>query len=259
MRNVEFNTKEGPQCHPIYDKAEADELKIAYKGYTGDLDEGDWILTDDAKVVKVLKIGRWPNGRRWIRTCTGTFPVDQTGARVDTQPRQCRLSIGGKLRDPYTQPLNDRLREWARLVALGRNRIDAYKQVFPTANSEAYIDTRTRALVKREDIRKVMAEELKDTLEALGIDNKRLLEGFLEIFDGGERDADRIAAGKILANVIGLLDGKKEKTTVNTFLGISSTELQKLEAGEAPTPIAGEVVDAPDNGEVSSAEDQLMG
>jgi hypothetical protein len=262
MRTVTVRTRQGHEDHFVYTPTEASNegVEFWHNGRHPDVKEGDWIKTDDGFVVQVLKYGKFDNGKRWIRTCTGSFLLDQDKVFIDTAKRKSRHSFSGTYRNPNSCPLSFGIKEFVRLYVQGKDRISAYKQAFPEASSEKYIDHKTRVLLSRKEVKRLMAEELKDVLGSLGIDDRFILRGMQDIAENGDQDSVRLAAFRDLAKVVGLIDGrKKETTTVQAFLGVSAAELAQL--GAPPTDVPVEVVQQPDlpEGEVESAEDSLLG
>lgn len=234
MRNVEWKSRQGPVCHPIYSREEADEIGIAYaENLRLDPAEGSWILTDDGFVVQILKAGLLRGKNRWIRTCTGTFNLDDGSTRVDTLPRTSRYSISGKQRPAsHVRPAP----EWEQfgiLLAMGKGPDEAYRACYPAANDPAYIRYQSTKLMRKPEVQVIVAEKIEEVLKALKIDNRFILGRYKELAENADSDAVSIAALNSLARIIGIMDmGQKKGQGVISFVGLSNEQLAAIEASQ---------------------------
>lgn len=230
MREVKYDTRQGPVVHMIYEPEEADRLGIEYftRSSFSLIRQGDWILTDDGYVVQVVRLGAGRNGQRWLRTCTGTFPLDERKAKIDTEPRESRYSFSGKIRKQSHQRFNDQMLHFAKLVARGMDIATAYKTVYPDTNSDRYAKEKGIQLLGKQEVQKALDKELGDILKALGIDREYVLSGYKELAEDADNDSVRLSSLNSLAKIIGLIDQKRSENNVNVFQGFDRAQLESI-------------------------------
>jgi hypothetical protein len=232
VRNVEWRSRQGPVCHPIYSREEADEIGIAYaENLRLDPAEGNWILTDDGFVVQILKCGTLRGDMRWIRTCTGTFPIDEKNTRVDTLPRASRYTLGGTQRAASHLKPTPEWEQFGILLAMGKGPDEAYRACYPAANDPAYIRYQATKLMRKPEVQLIMAEKIEEVLKALKIDNRFILGRYKELAENADSDAVSIAALNSLSRIVGIMDmGPKKGYGVTAFVGLTTDQLAAIEA-----------------------------
>ena len=244
MRNVEWRSRQGPVCHTIYERSEADELGIKYATkLREDPCEGLWILTDDGRVLQILKMGLLRNGQRWIRTAIGTYNVDDPGTVVDTAERASRWTLGGSYRKYSHQRPAPEWTQFGILVAAGMPPEAAYRAVYPEATKPAYIREKTTALLQKEEVRLIMSQKVEEVLKALHIDATFILRRYKDLAENADSDAVSIQALNSLSRIAGIIDpmGGKQVRGAPMFVGLSQEQLRMVE--DAYTrPILGTVV-----------------
>lgn len=221
MRNVEWNSRQGPVCHPVYERKEADDIGIEYlENARLTRSDGVWVLTDDEKVVKVLKYGVAPNGQRWIRTCTGTFSIDIPSVVVDTVDRASRFSMTGTKRTTSHKKRTPQWDAFASLVAMGTPLEDAYRQVYPEATSPRYIREKASLLASKKEVRDILARKVGDIMAELGITPEFILTRYKDLAEDADNDSVSLASLNSLAKIAGMMDQKEAAKSVNAFLGL---------------------------------------
>lgn len=257
---VRYRGRGGPEAHYIYSKREADQRGIPYFEKWRDFERvGQWVLTDDQQVVEVLACGKMRTGTRWLRTCTGTF-LSSPGTTLDTKPRDSRYTFNGL--KPKDQPfrVTHRIDTWARLFAQGKDPIKTYLQIFRNA-SEATAEARVHTLLQKEEVRAIVKEEIDSIMKELGIDDKYVIQGYKDLFEGADNDNVRLNSLNKIATIRGVLQPKQNQGTVtNVFAGFGEQKLAQLEAGDQgeviPHPAPdGEVEDEPETFESQFQED----
>tara|TARA_R100001082_G_C4344030_1_gene151453 strand:- start:107 stop:844 length:738 start_codon:yes stop_codon:yes gene_type:complete len=197
---------------------------------------GQWILTDDGQVCKVLKRGIFNNGKEYIRTLLGTYPIREN------------IHIGGKPADDIyrftksTKPRHskDKIEEptrreviFAKYCANGMPPEQAYLRVYPTDNSK-YAQTASNSLLKTERIQKLVSEEVKKMLGNVGIDEEYLLYNAKNIIDNNDgRDSDKLRAIEMLMKISGMFPSDKKTESLTVFQGFTTEQLKELEPTQA--------------------------
>ncbi len=197
---------------------------------------GQWILTDDGQVCKVLKRGSFSDGKEYIRTLLGTYPVREN------------IYIGGKPADDIyrftksTRPRHskDKIEEpsrreviFAKYCANGMPPEQAYLRVYPTDNSK-YAQTASNSLLKTERVQKLVSTEVKKMLGNVGIDEEYLLHNAKNIIDNVDgRDSDRLRAIEMLMKITGMFPSDKKTESLTVFQGFTSDQLKELDVSKA--------------------------
>lgn len=246
MRNVEWLSRQGPVCHPIYEREEADGLGIEYLSDPRSVrEQGQWILTDDGRVVQVLKYGRSATGKRWIRTCTGTFPIDEKVA-VDTATRPSRYTMGGTKRLESHQRHQAEWDIFAEMVAAGKNICEAYRIAYPDATCDRYIKEKALKLMQKAEVKKIVARKLDDVLTAQGVTPEYLIGRYKELADNADADSVSLASLNSLAKISGILDQGKKEHTAPVFLGLPQQLLDTVRES-VTVPVQAQVVPGEDD------------
>jgi hypothetical protein len=234
MRNVEWKSRQGPVCHPIYDREEADEIGVPYSvdPRVGP-QEGRWILTDDGKVVQILKAGPLGGGGSWIRTCTGTFNTADKKTIIDTLPRASRYTLGGAQRPTSHVTPAPEWEQFGILLAMGKGPDEAYRACYPGAHAPAYVREASTKLMRKPEVQLIVAEKIEEVLKALNIDNRFILGRYKELAENADSDAVSIAALNSLSRIVGIMDmGQKKGQGVISFVGLSNEQLAAIEASQ---------------------------
>ena len=193
---------------------------------------GDWVLTDDGKVLQVLRRYKTKTGE-CLGTCTGTYVVS-SDAVMDSVRKGDIYSISG--RNWYDRLVNRKEPtaceiRFAQRIALGENQVDAYLAVYPTKNEDA-AKKKAAILVKQERIQKLVRQDLKDSFSKLNIDLDYLIESAKDVVDGGKNDSDRLKALNMLWDAFGVVEQQKVTEVKGIFQGFQPEELTGIERKE---------------------------
>ena len=206
---------------------------------------GDWILTDDHCFIQVLRRGQMLRSkgkkkiREYIGTCTGTFPIGPN-VYMDTSRRANIYSFSGeKAPDDVLldrTKLSTREHLFVTYSVSGLSPGEAYLKAFPTKNAR-YAMEKGAKLIKTKRVAKAMKEELKPTLEKLGINDESVLKGIQEASKNAEKEDVRLRALFKLSDILDLEDKTKTSVTEITggvFKGFSQELLEEVKAPELP-------------------------
>ena len=212
-RSTVIKTRNGKEEHVFYTPAEADEIGLIVVENWRDGNAGDWILSDDSWVVKVLATGRLRRGTKWVRTPHGTYL--ETG-ELTTKKRASRFTFTGR-KPQHEFKMSKRIKAWAASVVMGQDAFKAYLNLFQPKNMD-WAERRVVFLLKQPEVMDFMRSELKPILEELGIDQKMVIEGYLNMFKEGDNDNVRFKCLNELALITGV---KEEKSSAlpDGFLG----------------------------------------
>ena len=221
--------------HPVYEDLDELPKDLVYLKDWRQAEIGDWVLADDGCILQVLRknnLAKRTNKVQYehtIGTCTGTFVARPT-VSMDTERRKNIYSMSGKHtiqsnRDRKKINSNEIL--FARALTRGVSPEDAYLKVYRT-NNKKYAKLHAGILVKSERVKKVMKEELKPILAALGISPELVLEGIKDIATDDEaKHSDKLKALFELGEILELKETNKvTEVTGALFQGFQPEQIQ---------------------------------
>ncbi len=213
----------GKKCN-VYDMSEV-PLDIQYKEDWRKGNKGEWVKTDDGKVIQILR--KYKAGKdEFILTATGTYKV-APGTLLDSVRRENIYSINGK---SWRNTLKDRKNPteseilFAKRVAYGEEPYIAYLEVYSTKD-EKTAKKKASILIKTKRIQKIMDEDLKDVFKRQSVDLDYLIESAKLVVDSGKNDSDRLKALHMLWDAYGVVKQKQITEVRGVFQGFSPEEL----------------------------------
>ena len=233
------NYKAGGKWHAVYDPDDMLPEGLIVQSNWKKAVIGDWVRADDDCVIQIIREGKMTaqrgkgKVRRYVGTCTGTFPTDGY-TKMDTSKREDIYSFSGrkaKHRLDDDKNLSSFERLFATLLSQGVGMQDAYLQAFPTDNPRYALNC-AKELVKTTRVMTAMKEELKPVLEELDIDEKFILNHIKEVILSSEKDDTRLKALFKLADIMDMEDKSKTQVTQLTagvFKGFSDNALAEVE------------------------------
>lgn len=196
-------------------------------------EEGQWVISDDGQVLTILRKALMYNDKKgkktyYVRTLLGTSFATEDHKLTGKPPK-----------DIYTfkkynesKFITQRERLFAKMIALGREPVEAYLNVYKTNNRD-YAHKRTKVLLKQKKIRTLVNKEVEELMNDLGITKTYLLEQAKEVVDKNDvRDADKLRALETLMKISGLLSTEKKTDSValiQEFTGFSRDKLKAFE------------------------------
>ena len=199
---------------------------------------GDWVRADDDCVIQILRKGkmlRKKGTRYYVGTCTGTFLV-LPKTKMDTDRRSNIYSFGGHetpeevVRNRKELTANEEL--FVQFMAIDKDSPEeAYVKAFPT-NNKRYARVKAANLLQTERIRTRMREDLKPTLDELGIDDRMVLSGIKDEATTAEKADTRLKALFKLSDILDLEEKtttKVQQVTGAVFQGFTDEMLEPVE------------------------------
>ena len=192
---------------------------------------GDWILTDDGQVCKVLHRGTFENGKEYIRTILGSYPIrDSIQITGDVAEDVYRFTKSTKPRHKRKNEKSPNSREivFAKYVANGMPPEQAYLRIYKT-NDSKYSKTASASLLKTKRVKKLISEETKKILGQVGIDEEYLLSKTKDIIDNYDaRDSDKLRALEMMMKIAGMFPNDKKTESLTVFQGFTKEQLEQL-------------------------------
>jgi hypothetical protein len=190
-------------------------------------------------ICQILKRSRlshpgYKKPRTLIRTVCGSFIVEQKTHEMlgDNGIAENIYAFSGNYNSIYdrqnNRKLNNREFLFAQYVAVGENKISAFKKAYPKAKDKNYIKQKSSTLLKKKEIRTMVTEEKNKILEEVGATPKFVIERLMTIADVSDRDSDRLNALRDLGKMIGLFDSEKKQEQLTVWAGFSDEQMEAL-------------------------------
>jgi hypothetical protein len=206
--------------------------------------EGDWVWSDDNKIVQLLKVSnsiKHPNDRKnykyasgYVRTVVGTF-LKTKGVLMDTDfsKHPNRYTFSGK--NPKSvkerKGITNKEKIFATNVAVGMGPVKAYMDAF---NSDDELQSRRKAtlLLKQERVMQEVEKSVLDVAKGLGLDHEYILNKLKCLADNSSDDGIVLQSTKELAKIIGTSGTtvkSREMGIVGMFQGFSPEQIENAE------------------------------
>ena len=207
-------------------------------------DEGDWVLSDDDRIVQLLKVSKsvkHPNDRKnykyakgWVRTIVGSF-INRYTVKMDTDfsshPNRYTFSksinnTGRRVKE--RKNVTRKEREFATNIVVGMGAVDAYKKAYSEMSSN---NARKKAtiLLKQERVMKEIEKSVLDIAKSLGIDHEYVLSKLKNLADYSEDDNIILQSTKELGKIVGTAGNtvkQKDVGLLGVFQGFSPDEIE---------------------------------
>ena len=173
--------------------------------------EGDWCLSDDGKIVQILKKGCFVDKKKrdnnYIRTVIGMFNHRGSSPFAGTVKDEIyRFTKKTSYMVNTTGYLTDAKRNFAKYIAHGMEPVEAYQKAFPTTKSLDYAEKKSTLLLRNKTVRQAVDKEIENLMSEVGITKRYLLETTKDVIDKTEvRDNDKLRAIETLMKISGLL------------------------------------------------------
>ena len=205
--------------------------------------EGDWCLSDDGKIVQILKKGCFVDKKKrdnnYIRTVIGMFNHRGSSPFAGTVKDEIyRFTKKTSYMVNTTGYLTDAKRNFAKYIEHGMEPVEAYQKAFPTTKSLDYAEKKSTLLLRNKTVRQAVDKEIENLMSEVGITKRYLLETTKDVIDKTEvRDNDKLRAIETLMKISGLLSTEKKVDSValiQEFSGFSREKLKAFEQGILP-------------------------
>ena len=207
--------------------------------------EGDWVESDDGKIIQLLKVGgiTHPNDRKnykyskgWCRTVVGTFLInDKTEMDADFSNHKNRYTfsktIGTKTNIKNRKNPTKKEKLFTTSVVAGHGPVKAYMEAFNEGN-EKNAKKKAVVLLKQERIVKEIERSVMDVAKENGLDHSYVLQKLKHLADFSEDDNIILQSTKEIGKIIGttgMTMKQKEVGVIGMFQGFSPEQLESAE------------------------------
>ena len=209
-----------------------------------DADEGDWVYSDDNRIVQLLKVSKdvkhhsdrknYKFAKGWVRTIVGTF-LNRDTVKMDTDfdSHPNRYTFSKKVKNTASRvyerekPTNKE-KEFATNVIVGMGAVEAYKKAY-TEMDDQKARKKATILLKQERIMKEIEKGVLDVAKGLGIDHEYILSKLKHLADYSEDDNIILQSTKELGKIVGTSGNtvkQKEVGLLGVFQGFSPEQLE---------------------------------
>ena len=198
--------------------------------------ENDWVYTDDKHVVQIIKKFSMKNnvGNKdyYVRTLCGTYKIAKNSKILgENGVADSIYTIGGKA--PEYRDDTGKAFLFARYVAEGFDKAEAYKKAYPKANDKYYINKRSTQLLKSEKVQKMIKEEIQQVLSEVGVTPNWIVERYKTIADLADKDSDKLRALESLSKISGLYEQNEKKSEqLTVWAGFSPEQMEAIQDGK---------------------------
>lgn len=242
-----------------YTPQEAKDEGIEYKENWREGNKGDWVLTDDGWVVRVLyrkRRNHRGNTNGILRIATGTFPTRE-GTELHTEHKGNRFTISGRSSEESIRQREPTFRDKL-FIKHFLETGDEYK-----AASIAYNDRTKQAqeriaanLIVNKKVRQMIKDQVDRAATKHGVTYEYIIKGLKEMHEVGEKEKNRLSALKELGDIIGIKDKEEKQTTTESFSGFSSKDLPEGDDGKQIPQNIGDDVEIIENAKEMSNQEK---
>jgi len=233
--------------HYVYDTKEEfmkDHPKGILHSEWRDAKEGDWVLSDDKRIVQLLKVSdklshpkdskNYKQSKGYVRTIVGTFiNSKKTNMDTDFEKHPNRYTFSTKIKNTSSRVkersnCTNREKIFATSVAVGKDAVSAYMKAFSEAN-QGKARKKAVVLLKQERVMSEIEKTSKEIAKQLGIDHAYILGSLKQLADTSEDQNIALQSLKELGKAIGTLGNQVKKIetgVVGMFQGFSPDEIE---------------------------------
>lgn len=237
---MEFRTINGI-AHYVFDNEE--EFKSHFDcqpvlKYWREADEGDWVWSDDKRIVQILRTGvAFDNygsyKYKYFRTVVGTFANRKVDFMdTDFSKHKSRYTFGGNGSLSRKRRLSSRDRALAKLIAQGVDPRQAYAQLYRGIN-EQYVQHRILKFLKDERFMAIVEAERNRIANEVGVGLEWQLKFHRGQCEGSVDSRSKLESAKEISK---LTDAYPKETDFRGLDGvhgfISDSEIKELEEGK---------------------------
>lgn len=208
--------------------------------------EGDWVVSDDMRIIQILKYTPSEDPSNYnkalIRTCVGTFAVnDSTFFDTDFELHPDRYRVSSHKKENYErvisrENLTTNEEQFASRIAKGMQPKDAYMEVFPT-KSKRYARDMSNILMRQERVNKKISSEVDQILQQEGVSKQYIIRKYKQLIDEGLMDLKHCsssvrAALNDLVQISAMNPEENKQTAQGALHSIGDDEILAIEEAE---------------------------
>ena len=207
--------------------------------------QDEWVYTDDMHVCQILKRGTIyekvdQRSKDYVRTVCGSYVIQKKCHRMlgehGIADNIYAFSGNNRAKVVYSKDNKRKNKDFlfARYIAKGvlseegADPVEAYKKLYPSAKKDTYVQRKSSSLLKQENIRTMVKEEIQKILDEEEATPNWIIGLYKDIASIGERDSDRLKALDSLAKISGLFNTEKKQEQLTVWAGFSPEQLDAI-------------------------------
>jgi hypothetical protein len=209
--------------------------------------EGEWVLSDDNRVVQLLKVSHkinHPSDRKnytyangWVRTIVGTFLIHKnTFMDTDFDLHPNRYTFSKTIKDTNKRVkqrdnVTKKEKLFATNVAVGMGAVKSYMDAYGELN-HSKAKNKAAVLLKQERVMKEVEKSVMDVAKELGVDHEYIFRNLKILAETSTDENIALQSLKELGKAIGTLGGgvkKIEQGVVGLFSGFTPDQIANVE------------------------------
>jgi len=209
--------------------------------------EGDWVLSDDNRVVQLLKVSKsinHPSDRKnykyadgWVRTVVGTFLTHKnTFMDTDFSAHPNRYTFSKTIKDTNKRvrqrnKVTKKERLFATNVAVGMGAVKSYMDAYKELNYDK-AKNKAAVLLKQERVMKEVEKSVLDVAREMGVDHEYIFRSLKQLAETSVDENIALQSLKEMGKAIGTLGGgvkRIESGVVGLFQGFTPEQIENVE------------------------------
>lgn len=233
MRLIE--TRSGD--YKYYTPEEAEEQGIEYKENWRDGNEGDWVLTNDDWVVRVLyRMRRQQQGQEngILRIATGTFAT-WDGVELHTEERRDRWTISGKSAVDIIKERDPTIRDKIfvkQFIETGD--IKYAVNIAYNGRSRNAKERLSRYILANKKVRQLIHEKVQEALDKHGISHEWVVAEYMKLFKETEDEKNKIKILRDIRDIRGTNEKEQTHRIEGGFTGFNSKSVKAAKQEKLP-------------------------
>ena len=211
--------------------------------------EGDWVISDDNRIVQLLKVSnriQHPNDRKnytlnkgWVRTVVGTFlnnPKSKMDTDFDKHPNRYTFSTKIKntnKRVKERETCTSKEKEFVTNVVVGKTAVESYMEAFNETN-KTNAKKKAVVLLKQRRIMSEIEKGVGDIAKELGIDHEFILSRLKYLAERSEDENISLQSLKELGKAIGTIGGQVKKIETGVLGMFQGFQPEHLTSAKRP-------------------------
>ena len=209
--------------------------------------EGDWVLSDDDRVIQLLKVSKsinHPSDRKnykyangWVRTVGGTFLTHKnTFMDTDFSSHPNRYTFSKTIKDTNKRvkqrnKVTKKEKLFATNVAVGMGAVKSYMDAYKELNYDK-AKNKAAVLLKQERVMKEVEKSVLDVAKDMGVDHEYIFRSLKQLAETSVDENIALQSLKEMGKAIGTLGGgvkRVESGVVGLFQGFTPEQIENVE------------------------------
>ena len=209
--------------------------------------EGDWVLSDDNRVIQLLKVSKvikHPSDRKnykyahgWVRTVVGTFLIHKnTKMDTDFSSHPNRYTFSKKIKNTNSRvkdrkKVTKKEKVFATNVAVGMGAVKSYMDAYGELSHDK-AKNKAAILLKQDRVMKEVEKSVMDIAKELGIDHEYIFRSLKVLAETSADENIALQSLKEMGKAIGTLGGgikRVESGVMGLFQGFTPEQIENVE------------------------------